>query len=370
MKAQGLAAPLRSVVLASSFGAVLALAACGGGGGGGGDNPIPLSDPNAVMASLATKVTSSGAGVQYVTNSTPPAPTPQDPETPKAEAGVAQSTAVPGDTISLPVNVSGGQQLTNLFAKVPGASSYFNAQLTPSGGKSMVRLHQTSAKTSGSFVAVQLVDFRIELPANLQTGGEFCLDFTVKTATNQVTVPTRSCVTVVAPQDRPAQTADDQPAANQLGNVLAGDWVSECFDIDDFDSNGDGVNDVKAAKVGVGFGAGSTYTEFIQIFGTDVCSDAAQTSPFVDGTYSAGASAYNPQTRLWQRPFDFLPDDPNSIGFLPCYNLLRLADNNATLLLGIPLTFQFDDGENPQEGDCKSQDTRPTTVITSLPFTR
>ncbi|MFA5940784.1 MAG: hypothetical protein WC809_15610 [Sinimarinibacterium sp.] len=326
------------------------------------------------MSSLSNKVTSSGSGVDWVTDgSSPPAPTTEDPDTPKAEAGVADSTAVPGDTISLPINVSGGQSLTNLFAKVPGAASYFDALLVPSGGKSMVRMHKTTSKATGSFTAVQLIDFRIDLPTNLDTGGEFCLDFTVKTSTNEVTEPTRACVTVVAEADRPAQPADDQPAASALGDVLAGNWISECFDIEDIDSDGDGVNDIKAAKIGIGFASGSTYTEFIQIFGTDACTGSAQDSPFIDGVYTAGATEFNEQAGFWQRPFDFNPNDPDpSIDFLPCYNLLRLANNNTTLLLGIPLTFQIDDGTgaNPQEGDCKDPTTRPTTVITSLPFTR
>lgn len=374
MNAQGLAMPIRSLVVASGFGAMLTLAACGGGGGGGGGNePVPLDNPDAVMSSLSNKVTSSGSGVEWVTDgSSPPAPTTADPDTPKAEAGVADSTAVPGDTISLPINVSGGQSLTNLFAKVPGANSYFNALLTPPGGKSMVRLHKTAAKATGSFTAVQLIDFRIQLPTNLETGGEFCLDFTVKTSTEEVTEPVTACVTVVAAADRPPQPTDDQPATSALDNALAGNWISECLDIEDIDSDGDGVNDIKGAKIGLGFASGSTYTEFIQLFGTDACTDAAQVSPFVDGVYTAGASEYNEQAGFWQRPFDFNPNDPDpSIDFLPCYNLLRLQGGN-TLFLGIPLTFQFDDGTgaSPQEGDCKSQDTRPTTVITSLPFTR
>lgn len=366
MKALKVADPIRSLVAASCVGAALSLAACGGGGGGGGnDNPVPLNDPNALMSSLAGKVTSSGSGVEYVTNAAPPAPTPEDPDTPKAEAGVTDSTAVPGDTISLPINVAGGQQLTNLFAKVPGASSYFDAVLGGSG-KSMVQLR----KAGTTFTAVQLIDFRIQLPTNLETGGEFCFQFSVKTSTNEVTDPTEACVTVVAAADRPPQPQDDQPAAAALGNALAGNWISGCFDIEDSDSNGDGTADAKAAKIGLNFASGSTYSEFVQIFGADNCSGGAQQSePFVTGVYAAGASEFNEQAGIWQRPFDFNPNDPDpSIDFLPCYNLLRLANNNSTLLLGIPLTFQL--GGNPEAGDCRSQDTRPTTVITSLPFTR
>lgn len=366
-----ISSPLRFFMRATGFSAVLLVAACGGGGGGGGggNEPVPLGDPNAVMDSLSGKVTSGGSGVQIVTG-TPPAATTEDPDTPKAEAGVEQSTAVPGDSVSLPVNVSGGQQLTNLFAKIPGASSYFDASLAPSGGKSMVRLHKAAPKQGTSLTAVQVLDFRIDLPTNLATGDQLCFDFAVKTSTNQVTEPTRACITVVA--QRPAQPANDQPDAGTLESALAGNWISECFDIEDSDTDGDGVNDLKAVKIGLGFEAGSTYSEFVELFGTDNCSDTGDAFPFVDGVYSAAQAQYNEQVGVWQLPFDFNPNDPDpSIDYLPCYNLLRIEGSN-TLFLGVPLTFQFDDGTgaNPQAGDCKSPDTRPTSVITSLPFTR
>ncbi|MFP5307590.1 MAG: hypothetical protein ACLGI7_17440, partial [Gammaproteobacteria bacterium] len=91
---------IRSAALAAGVVAILGLTACGGGGGGGGDAPIPLDDPNGLMSAISDKVTAGGSGVS-VQQGTPPAPT--GTGTPKAEAGIEQSTALPGDTVSLPV---------------------------------------------------------------------------------------------------------------------------------------------------------------------------------------------------------------------------------------------------------------------------
>lgn len=349
----------------------LTLAACGGGSDGDDNNPDPqvveVDDPNGLMDALENKVTSGGSSLQFVNNgTTPPASTADtDPEPLKAEA-VEEVTAVPGDTVTLPVSLNGSPQLDSLFAKVPGASSYFQAQVAP-GGKARVA-------GKASLITLTTIDFQVTVPDNVQAdAGSFCFDFTVKSADGRVSDPVRSCIDVKSTP--PPQPTNDQPTVADLDAALAGNWFTNCIDIEDEDFDGDGTTDFSSAKLGLTFGSGRSYAESVVIYSDNNCATPAEgfegAQAFINGTYNAGGSQYSEQGGFWQRNFTFTPtNDPNfpELQFDPCFNRLRLNANKTQLFLGVPITFTFDDGSNPVEGDCRSDDTRPETVLTALPF--
>ena len=355
------------------------LAACGGGGGGGGgnDDPIPLNDPNAVMASLGNKVASPNGSVNYVPSGTPPAPT-GDGLTPKVSGGVV-TTAEPGETISLPVNIAGAPDLSALFAKVPGASSYFQVNLGGAGGKSGSRAAKVAGKQTGSgFNLTTIITVNLTLPENLGTDGRFCFEFSAKDASGNVSAATtgdpaqggdRSCITVVA--DKPAPTDDQQQTTP---TALQGVWNSPCFDVSE-DGEEESVREV------INFVGSNGYSTFFDFYSNRTCSGTVERFQAPGGTYAfAGAAAPDGQG-LYARPINFVPDpnDPNFGDLVStCYNLLRLEGSGGSpnrMLLGYPIPFAFDFSEfegapEPVAGDCSTEGTRPTFVITSLPFTR
>lgn len=366
---------IRSAALASAF-AMFGLTACGGGGdggGGGGDTPIPLDDPNGVMAALDGKITSSSGSVSLQNGD--PDPQTGDGQTPKLTAGI-MATAEPGETVSLPVSIGGAPELLALFAKVPGASSYFQVDLGGGGGKAGAKVAGRSGKQGGgSFVFTTIVGFTVPLPTNLETGGTLCFDFSAEDADGNVSSTDQSCIEVVA--ERPAPS-DDQPSAEQTPTALQGDWNSPCSDISE-DSNGDGTissDEQESVREVISFTGSNQYATFFDFYPNRSCEGTAERALAPGGTYSVGANAGPDSQGNYARPIDFVPDpnDPN-FGSLaaPCYNLIRLEGSGGSFsqfFLGFPLPFTLTSSEPAQPGDCRTTDTRPTAVITSLPFTR
>jgi hypothetical protein len=361
--------------MATAFGTALALGACGGGGGGGGQatpTPTPgqvkLDDPNAVMAALANKVVSS-SGAAPLVQGTPPAPSTL---TPKIDSGLPVSTSVPDGAATLPVAILSSQDMASLFAKVPGANSFFQVPILPSeGGKRLqVPVWKAAAKAEFSFVALQVLDFRLTLPQNIETGGEFCFEFTVETGAGEVTQPTLSCVDVADAFAEPEP--NDQPPAALLPGALAGTWESACLDIEDVQAT-ESIT-IRAVVLGLAFGADNSYNQFAEVFSDDACNSGAGSAAIQNGVFEVGGdTAYSGQIDRWQRPLNFNPiDSQEGVDLEPCYNLISLADDATTLYLGLPVTFTVDDGSGAPEvaGDCRAPSTRPTVVLNSLPFSK
>jgi hypothetical protein len=374
----------RLVASIAAAAAAFALSACGGGGGGGGQptpsptaSPTPgqvkLNEPNAVMAALSDKIASGSGQVNFVAGSTPPPPS---VETPKIDTGVPGSKSIPADSeaTSLPVTVLSGQAMANLFAKVPGANSFFQVPLPSEGGKRLqVPLWKAAGKAETTFVPLQFVDFRLTLPENIETGGEFCFEFTVETGNGEVTQPAQSCINVADAFAQPAP--NDQPPAALLPQTLAGTWASECLDIEDVVVES---NTIRALVLALEFGADQSYNQFAEVFSDDGCNSGvigntvSQNGVFTIPDGEAGATAYSNQVERWQRPVDFNPIDPEEgVDLLPCYNLISLADDGTTLYVGLPVTF-IDPRSGTSEGanDCREPANRPKVVLNSLPFSK
>jgi hypothetical protein len=367
-----------ALLVSAGLGCALMLGACGGGGGGGGGdgNPIPLNQPDALMDGLNDKIASTSGSISFVQGQAP-AQT-GDGLTPKVTAGI-EVTAEPGDTISLPVSIGGAPDLSALFAKVPGAASYFEVDLGgagKAGSKSAERL----AKQGGGFALNTIIGFNVTLPSNLSTGGEFCFEFAARDAGGNVSSRDESCVTVVV--EKPTPT-DDQPGSGATATALQGTWNSPCFDsTDDFD--GDGTiepDEQESVREIINFVGTNQYSTFFDFHTNRTCAGTAERLQAPGGTYALGAASQADSQGKYARAIDFVPDpnDPNFGGQVAtCYNLLRLEGTGGsfnTLLLGypIPFSFNFEDipgAPEPVSGDCRTQQTRPTSVITSLPFGR
>jgi hypothetical protein len=346
----------------------LTLGACGGGGGGSND-PIPLDDANALMRAIEDKVASGGAVVQVVQGSPPPA---SGADAPKATAGIPSSAAIPGDMIVLPLRVDGAPNLSNLFAKITGATNqYFNVPVdAPAGSKVAWTPSVKMNKNEFSFVALTTLDFRVELPDNLDlaTGQQVCFDLSVRESDGSVSEVSKPCITIGA--QRPA-VVNDQPPGAEMPERLNGTWVSSCLDIDDFVAGG---TTIRAARLGLTFSAeGQTFTESALVYTTNDCSAGEASTPQVSGTYVLGPSSEDSaQNGLRTRPFDFRFDGQS--GVFPCFNRLRIADedgdgNFERLFLGVPRT-SYRNQANALPDDCRAEDTRPKFVLTSLPFTK
>lgn len=371
-------------LVASVSSGLLLLSACGGGGGGGGEpTPMPtatpggqikLDQPNELMDALSDKIVSTGGSIDFVQGQAPG--TTGDGLTPKVTAGI-EVTAEPGDTVSLPVSIGGAPDLSALFAKVPGADSYFDVDLSGIGGKNGSKTARQMAKQGGGFAFSTIVGFDVELPENLETGDEFCFEFAAKDAGGNVSSRDLSCITVVV--EKPAPT-DDQPSAAQTATALQGTWSSPCIDVtEDVDEDGTiEADELESVREVINFVGTNQYGTFFDFYSNRNCGGSAERLQAPGGTYSLGGSSQADTQGKYARAIDFVPDpnDPN-FGELAstCYNLLRLEDtggNFNTLLLGYPVTFSidFEGAPEPVTGDCRTPQTRPTAVIPSLPFSR
>jgi hypothetical protein len=359
---------LSLAVVATAFGTALALGGCGGGGGDSND-PVPANDPNALMRAIQDKVASGAAVVQVVQGNPPPA---SGADAPKATAGIPSSAAVPGDMVALPLRIDGAPDLSNLFAKITGATNqFFSVQINAgSGSKTAWKPTVQMSKNEFSFVALTTLDFRVELPDNLDLsrGGDICFDLSVRESDGSVSEVAKPCVAIGA--QRPAVT-NDQPPGAEMPARLNGTWVSSCLDIDDFVA---GSTTIRGARLGLTFSdAGQTFTESALVYTADDCSAGESSTPQVSGTYVIGASSEDSvQNSLRTRPFDFRFD--GQTGLFPCFNRLRIADENGDgdferLFLGVPRTAHRDQA-NALPDDCRAEDTRPAYVLTSLPFSK
>lgn len=330
---------------------LLIVAACGGGGGGGGGG-ISTGDDNAIMENILVKV--GGSNAALLPNTPLPASS-SNIAAPKATPGFSAATAEPGDAVTVPIAVQAENTLQRLCAKVGGASSSLCANLAPA--PTARTLYQEAKSASGEIPSKQLADtttlnFELNLPRNVEPDGAFCVNLTVEDNAGLVSNTPQVCLTVVADI---ARTENDQPTTPAaVESALAGEWEGACV----ADGNGGSV------KLGFEFGSPRTYVEFLRSWSTNAACTGAPTSAIdvVLGTYTPGAPEFNEQLRLWQLPFDFIPQQLNR-----CFNVLRVSGNQ--FFLGVPIGFTAP-GSADTPGSCVSTASRPVSIATAAPFTR
>jgi hypothetical protein len=186
-----------------------ALVGCGGGGGGG-SGKIPTSDADGLTSAVTASVGNSVA--QKVTGDPPP-PTPDVPDAPVTTAQADAVSVSPGDSVTLPLDVTAASQLEALFAKIPGANSFLQVSNPAGAGKAWAK---RSAAAKGAFV----LEFRLTVPENVDFG-RFCIQFSVRDVDTRVSNVAEVCVDVVSPGAAPTPTASPTPTPSAL-SVSAG----------------------------------------------------------------------------------------------------------------------------------------------------
>lgn len=191
----------------TALAAALLIAACGGGGGG--DNG---QTPDQVMGNLTDKINVPGATVTQPTGTPPSAadnPQGSEESAPVVEPDADEINGTPGQKVTIPVSVTTTTDLANLFAKVPGASSYFDAAFG-GGAKAMKDLRFKSLfKPTGLRRGKGLftIAFEVDLPANFPAG-RFCFEFSARDVEQLTSGVETVCIVVgSAPTPTPTPTA-------------------------------------------------------------------------------------------------------------------------------------------------------------------
>ncbi|HEY1077622.1 MAG TPA: hypothetical protein VGE51_13105 [Fontimonas sp.] len=159
---------------------VLGLNACGGGGG----PPPALTDADRLTQALSGNITVGSVAAERV-RGTPPTATAATNRPSIAASSVA---ARPGEIATVVVDIESAQPAARLFARVPGASSYFRAALPPQAtGKHGAVLQ---AKLSSS------AQVRIAVPADRTNGELICFDFSVEDSAALLSDTAQACIKV------------------------------------------------------------------------------------------------------------------------------------------------------------------------------
>ncbi len=160
----------------------LGLSACGGDGGG---SPTEPSAADRLTEALINKVTV-GNTVAALIRGAPPADTgPAGRPTISTSKSVA---AKPGEVATIVVNIDSAQNLSHLFARIPGASSFFRAALPAQGAIKSGAIGQAKL----SFAA----QVKIAVPADRANGELICFDFSVEDVGKLVSDTAQACVKV------------------------------------------------------------------------------------------------------------------------------------------------------------------------------
>ncbi|HEY1077834.1 MAG TPA: hypothetical protein VGE51_14175 [Fontimonas sp.] len=165
--------------------APLLLSACGGGGGGE-QEPDTIDPTNAQALTDALEVKVPGFAVSVIQNASPPSPS-GGAQAPVASPVSSTISARAGERVDVNVSVvsSGASNLERLFAKIPGASDYFQAQVE-GGAKA-----GTVVPKAASELTVSLT-----LPEQLSEG-RFCVEISAQDDANRVSDVATACVDVV-----------------------------------------------------------------------------------------------------------------------------------------------------------------------------
>lgn len=172
------------------------LTACNSGGESG---PSVVYEPDEITQELADKITSDGIGV-LLNSGSPPART-----VPARVTIIAPDLPLEvraGNTISIPILVNSSIDLDTLFAKIPGARSYFSAELPSPDGKAAIAKNE------------HIVDFRVTIPLNFAPGGYICFEFSASNINGDVSSTVTTCLIIVGPTVTPAPTSTGTPTAS------------------------------------------------------------------------------------------------------------------------------------------------------------
>lgn len=179
----------------------LAVAACGGGGGSSPAPALPLDDADAVSEALLDKVTVGAVSAQLLPGDPPAASA--DPDRPVIVSEAAP-VAQPGQTVSLDLQLTSSSAIDRLFAKVPGAESFFEAVFEEPLGKG------ASGKLDIAVI------FAVSIPLEIRQSGQLCFDLSARNLNGRVSSPLRICIPINVPgaSPQPSPTATATPTAS------------------------------------------------------------------------------------------------------------------------------------------------------------
>lgn len=181
------------------------LAACNHGSGPMvADDVVPDAtatyEPTETMQALRDKITVDGLDALLL-EGVPPPSTPESPVTIVAPTEVV--SVDPGNKISVPLVVSAPGALDALFAKIPGASAYFLADLRIEGKR---EAGVSPAKLDRS------LSFEVDVPSDLAPGGVLCFEFSAQAANGEVSNVAATCLQITAAAT-PTPSATATPTA-------------------------------------------------------------------------------------------------------------------------------------------------------------
>jgi hypothetical protein len=192
----------------------LVLSACGGGGGGSTPAPpVPLDDPDAISEALFDKITVGEIAAQLLPGDPPAASS--DPARPVISAE-APPIAQPGQSVTLDLQLSSTNAIDRLFAKIPGAETYFETVFEEPLGKGRTL---TSAKLEAAVV------FVVSIPIDIRESGQLCFDISVRDTNGRVSLPLRLCIPIevvsATPQPTATPTASTSPTPTPTATPTA-----------------------------------------------------------------------------------------------------------------------------------------------------
>lgn len=196
------------------FAVALLLAACGGGGGG---RSGVTYEPNQLTQALDNKVGVDGVLAVLVSGTPPSNPNPTAELTTDAPSQTIEAQV---DTVvAVPVTVNFNANLETLFAKIPGASAYFQAPISSGGGKAATRppVHRAASpfhfhmpKAAATAKNATTLSFEVSVPADLTPGGQLCFELSVRDVNQLVSNTDTVCLVIAAPAT-PTPTASPTP---------------------------------------------------------------------------------------------------------------------------------------------------------------
>lgn len=198
------------------------VASCGGGGGSG---PV-VYDPDVLTNGFFQKIAFNGVPAMTIAG-TPPANANPSPD---LSISVPDQTvnAAAGTKAQVAITVDFEADVDNLFAKIPGAGSFFQAAFAAAGSgqlslSSDPRLALAAVKAQHAAVAkaastgtvpkaITTLVFEADIPANLEPGGEVCFEYSVQDVEGLISNVDLACIAVSAPAPAPSPSPSPAPA--------------------------------------------------------------------------------------------------------------------------------------------------------------
>lgn len=173
--------------------------ACGGGGSSSG----VVYDPDATTQALSTKVSVDGLPAKVIAGTPPETSTNAQLST---QALITSVDAELGQTSTVPLEVTSSVVVSNLYAKVVGATQYFSVNLTGGSG------------TAASRKMDRNLNFAVDIPSDLEPGGRLCFEFSALGDNGDVSNVDTACLQIrattnPAPTSAPTAAPTPTPAA-------------------------------------------------------------------------------------------------------------------------------------------------------------